>query len=136
MLKSCKYCGKIHDSKYDCGKRPVRKKIHRTKTDLFRSTEAWKQKSLEIRERDGNLCQICIRKLHNTLRQFNYDTLSVHHIVPVNEEYDKRLDNDNLLTLCRMHHEMCEDGIISRTEQIEIAREQEVKMDRVPPEGE
>lgn len=136
MLKSCKYCGRIHAKNYDCGRKPVYKKTTGGKGYYFRKSDAWTQKSLEIRERDGNLCQICVRKLYNTLRQFNYDTLSVHHIVPVNEEYDKRLDNDNLLTLCRMHHEMCEDGIISRTEQIEIAREQEVKMDRVPPEGE
>lgn len=24
MLKSCRYCGRIHDSAYDCGKKPQR----------------------------------------------------------------------------------------------------------------
>lgn len=80
------------------------------------------------------MCQICIRKLHNTLRQFNYDTLSVHHIVPVNEDYELRLEDCNLLTVCRMHHEMCENGLISREEQLRIAREQEQRAER-PPEG-
>lgn len=135
MLRSCKHCGKIHDTKYDCGRKPIYKKATGGKGYFFRKSEAWTKKSLEIRERDGYLCQICIRKLHNTLRQYNYDTLSVHHIVPVNEEYDKRLDDTNLLTVCRMHHEMCEGGLISRTEQLEIAREQERKAGRVPPEG-
>lgn len=136
MLRSCKYCGKVHDTKYDCGRRPVYKKTAGGKGYFFRRTEAWTKKSLEIRERDGNLCQICIRKLHNTIRQFNYDTLSVHHIVPVNEDYDCRLKDDNLLTVCRMHHEMCEEGLISRGEQLQIAGEQERKKWKVPPEGE
>lgn len=129
MLKACKYCGKIHDTHYDCGRKPVRTRSQAadSKSYYFRRSDSWTRKSQEIRERDGYLCQICIRKLHNTLRQFNYDTLSVHHIVPINEEYDKRLDNGNLLTVCRMHHEMCEEGMISRQEQLEIAKEQEEK---------
>ena len=129
MLKACKYCGKVHDTHYDCGRKPIRnrKRVRDSKSYYFRRSDAWTQKSQEIRERDGYLCQICIRKLYNTLRQFNYDTLSVHHIVPINEDYDKRLDNDNLLTVCRMHHEMCEEGTISRLEQLEIAKEQEEK---------
>lgn len=135
MLRSCKYCGKVHDTKYDCGRRPVYKKTESGKGYLFRRSESWSKKSREIRERDSYLCQICVRKLHNTLRQFNYDTLSVHHIIPVNEDYDRRLESENLLTVCRMHHEMCENGMISRKEQSDIAKEQEAKRNRVPPEG-
>ncbi len=69
------------------------------------------------------------------MRRFNHDTLSVHHIVPVKEDYKKRLDNKNLLTVCRMHHEMCENGLISREEQMSIAMQQEAKRNRVPPGG-
>lgn len=129
MLKACKYCGKIHDTHYDCGRKPirVRRRAAVGKSYFFRRSDSWTRKSKEIRERDGYLCQICIRKLYYTARCFNYDTLSVHHIVPINEDYDKRLDNDNLLTVCRMHHEMCEAGMISRKELLEIAREQEAK---------
>lgn len=134
MLRSCKHCGKIHDTKYDCGRKPVYKKTTGGKGYFFRKSEAWTKKSLEVRARDRYLCQICIRKLHNTLRQFNYDTLSVHHIVPVNEDYELRLENCNLLTVCRMHHEMCENGLISREEQLRIAREQEQRAES-PPEG-
>lgn len=135
MLRSCKYCGKIHDTKHDCGRKPIYKKTTGGKGYCFRKSEAWTKKSLEIRERDGYLCQICVRKLHNTIRQFNYDTLSVHHIVPVNEDYERRLEDSNLLTVCRMHHEMCEDGLISREEQLRIVKEQERIKQRVPPEG-
>lgn len=129
MLKACKYCGKIHDTHFDCGRKPVRIRSRPadTKSRFFRRSESWTEKSREIRERDRYLCQICMRKLYGTVRQFNYDGLSVHHIVPVGKDYDRRLDNDNLLTVCRMHHEMCERGEIPREEQRRIAEEQELK---------
>lgn len=124
MLRSCKYCGKIHDSKYQCSEKPVRRKT-RTKQNSFRSTEAWKRKSLDIRTRDNYLCQICIRKLYGTTRQYNNKEIEVHHIVPVAEDWDKRLDNSNLISLCSRHHEMAEAGKIPRMELIELARQQE-----------
>lgn len=127
MLRSCKYCGRIHDSKYQCSSKPVRRKI-RTKQNSFRSTEVWKRKSLEIRERDRYLCQICIRKLYGTTQQYNNREIEVHHIVPIAEDWDGRLDNDNLISLCGRHHEMAEAGKISQAELKEIARQQEDEM--------
>ena len=124
MLRSCKYCGRIHDSKYQCSSRPVRRKI-RTKQNSFRSTEAWKRKSLEIRERYKYLCQICIRKLYGTTQQYNNREIEVHHIVPIAEDWDGRLDNDNLISLCGRHHEMAEAGKIPQAELKEIAGQQE-----------
>ena len=50
MLKSCPYCQKIHDSKYDCGKKP-QKRNRRTEKDRFRYTAAWQQKRDAIKER-------------------------------------------------------------------------------------
>lgn len=126
MLKSCKYCGRIHDSKIDCGMKPVRgKKI--TYIDRFRSTRKWREKREQIRQRDNNLCQICIRGLYGTDRKYNYDDLSVHHAIPIEADYDKRLDDDNLLTVCAMHHEMCESGEIPYEAVKSIVDEQEVK---------
>ena len=73
MLKSCKYCGRIHDSQYDCGRKPQpQKKITYIETD-----------------------------------------------------YDRRLDDDNLLTVCGMHHEMCESGAIPYEVVKQIIDEQE-----------
>lgn len=111
MLKACKYCGKIHNSKYHCRKRPVQ--IRNSAVDKFRHTKAWEKKSLEIRERDHFLCQACIRELPGTIRRLNYDGLSVHHAVPVYQDWDSRLDNGNLITLCSVHHEMAESGQLS-----------------------
>lgn len=124
MLKSCKYCGRIHDSKFDCGKKP-KMMYQRTDKDKFRYSRAWDRKRTEIKERDKYLCQICIRKLYNTLNQFTYDGLEVHHAVKLNEAYEKRLDNDNLLTLCIYHHKMADKGEIPFDVIKKIIKEQE-----------
>lgn len=129
MLRACKYCGRIHDSKYNCGKRPVKKK-KLTRVDFFRRSQKWTDKSLEIRTRDGYLCQACIRKLPGTFTQYNYDDLSVHHIIPANQDWGRKLDNDNLITLCGVHHKMAEDGEIDAEILMRIAKEQE---ERHPP---
>lgn len=124
MKKSCVYCGRIHDSKYDCGMKPKKFKKRNIK-DAFRSTAMWQRKTVEIKERDGYLCQICLRDLYGTKRRINHEKLSVHHAIPLQEDYEKRLDNDNLLTVCDMHHEMAERGMIPYEEIKEIINEQE-----------
>ena len=48
--------------------------------------------------------------------EYTYKELEVHHIIPLEEDYNKRLDSDNLITLCRYHHELAEKGEISREE--------------------
>lgn len=124
MLVSCCYCGKIHDRKFDCGKKPQRIRYN-TEAAKFRHTTAWQKKSLEIRERDNYLCQCCIRNFPNTFRKYEYDNVSVHHNVPVIEDEAKRLDNTNLITLCSVHHEMAERGEITREAIQRVIDEQE-----------
>lgn len=131
MLKSCKYCGRIHDKKYVCDQKPIRRKAEATKISRFRSTKAWTDKSIEIRERDNYMCQICARNLYYTRRRFEYEGISVHHAIPVSEDWLRRLDNDNLITVCAAHHEMAENGYIPREEILDIIHEQEEK--RIPP---
>ena len=127
MLKSCGYCGRIHDSKYICKDKPKREK-QITDADKFRWTSKWQKKRDEIKHRDLYLCQICIRELYNTVNKYNTNNLEVHHNIPINENYNKRLDNDNLLTVCHAHHEMCESGQIPREEVQQIINEQENKI--------
>lgn len=124
MLKICSKCGHIHDKKYVCTKRIIYNR-KRTENDKFRSTKSWTEKSIEIRERDKYLCQACIRELEGTTQKYTYDGLEVHHIIPIKEDWDKRLDNYNLITLCKMHHEMAEDGTILREKLKELSKEQE-----------
>ncbi|MDO5346545.1 MAG: HNH endonuclease [Lachnospiraceae bacterium] len=98
-----------------------------TKADYFRRTQAWTDKAIEIKQRDNYLCQICIRRLYNTLQQYNYDRLSVHHAIPINTDWERKLDNDNLITICQMHHEMAERGDIPYEVIKNIIDQQEAK---------
>lgn len=56
------------------------------------------------------MCVYCMQ--HDD--RINTAEIEVHHIVPINEDYDRRLDNDNLVSLCREHHEQAEAGVIKR----------------------
>jgi 5-methylcytosine-specific restriction enzyme A len=126
MLRSCSHCGRIHDRKYQCPMKP--KRIYTvTYIDKFRWTSAWRKKRKLINARDKHLCQVCIRELHNTQLKYNFTNIEVHHIVPIAKDWDKRLDDDNLISLCKYHHEMAERGEISKDELFEIVREQEQK---------
>ncbi len=131
MLKSCQYCGRIHDVKFDCGKKPQSQKKP-TYIDKFRSSRKWREKREQIRRRDKNLCQVCIRKLYGTDRQYNYENLSVHHAIPIETDFDLRLEDDNLLTICGMHHEMAESGQIPYEIIKKIIEEQEAEEEVSP----
>ncbi|WP_342045976.1 HNH endonuclease [Bacillus sp. OTU530] len=122
MLKSCSYCGGIHDKKHQCTKKPVRKK-NTTEVDRFRKLSAWRHKKQPyIMERDKRLCVVCMREGRYTFRD-----IQVHHIVPLVEDMSLGLDNYNLISLCREHHEEAECGRISREKLQELAKEQEDK---------
>jgi len=44
--------------------------------------------------------------------QYNFTDLEVHHIERIADAWDKRLEDDNLISLCRYHHELAEKGSI------------------------
>lgn len=114
--KSCIYCGRIHDKNFLCPKKPIRTRYNKTDKDKFRNTKAWQNKREEIKQRDKGLCQICLLKLYNTIKQYTFRGIEVHHIIPLNEDYSLRLESDNLISLCQYHHELAERGEISRSE--------------------
>jgi len=117
MLKSCSICGTIHEFNKTC--RRSRKKKN-TQANTFRKTNKWTEKSKCVRERDNYLCQICLLSKYNTNYKYTYEQLEVHHIVSIEEDYSKRLDSMNLITLCKYHHKMAEEGKISRGELLDI----------------
>ncbi|OAS85221.1 HNH endonuclease [Metabacillus elymi] len=119
MLKSCVYCGDIHDRKYVCDKKPNKQKVI-SKADKFRWTKAWQNKRKYIRDRDRHMCQVCLRELYNTQQRYNYTNIQVHHVVPLVEDFSKRLDDSNLISVCTYHHSMAERGEISREELFNI----------------
>ncbi len=126
MLKSCPYCGKIHDKKYNCPKKPVRQRQD-NRQGKFRSTYKWTKKAQAVKRRDGYLCQVCVRGLYHPERRYETEGLEVHHIQTVASCYEKRLDGYNLLTLCERHHKMADAGKIPAKELQMIAAEQEEK---------
>ncbi|UGB31696.1 HNH endonuclease [Metabacillus sp. B2-18] len=127
MLKSCKHCGRIHERSFQCPSKPKRTNYKVTHVDKFRWTAAWQKKRKHINQRDKYLCQICIRELYNTQQRYNFTNIEVHHIVPIVEDWNKRLKDNNLICLCKYHHEMAESGEISREELLEIVKVQEMK---------
>ena len=77
-------------------------KVSKDKRRKFYKSRAWLKKRKEIVERDNNECQLCKSKGYATVGQNNY--LDVHHMVHLEDSWERRLDDDNLITLCRPCH--------------------------------
>ncbi|MBQ8919451.1 MAG: HNH endonuclease [Acidaminococcaceae bacterium] len=130
MLKACARCGCIHAYNQSCQNRLSDKRIdsgptgyrnrrcNKKVTDAvkFRRTAAWQKKRLEILDRDRYLCKVCLTKRYVYGAPADNRHLQVHHIVPIEEDAARKLDDDNLITLCPFHHSMAEGGEIPRTE--------------------
>ena len=113
MLRTCNVCGGIHQEDKMCKRKYPNKQ--NSKANSFRNTNAWIIKREQIKRRDKYLCQIC---LMNNI--YTYNNLQVHHIIPINIDYSKRLDSDNLITLCTYHHNQAERGLITKEQLLEI----------------
>lgn len=122
MLKSCQYCGRIHKQGEECKLKPkpkpkrkyYKKKLTEENKEIekFRWSKQWQRKREYIKKRDNYMCVACLLGLRDTAKRLNTVGLSVHHIVPIAVDFDKRLDNDNLITLCSLHHRMADNGEI------------------------
>ena len=115
MKRACTYCGRIHNYSYDCPMKPKPKGTKDKDIDRFRGSKLWKAKRKEILERDKGLCVVCRLGLCGEPTDL-VPADSVHHIVPLAEDFDRRLDDDNLISLCAYHHEQAERGEISAEE--------------------
>lgn len=112
IKRYCTVCGRIHEG--HCKR--IYNDERNSEADKFRNTQIWKRTAKAILERDFHCCRVCLQSgiLMNR-------GLSVHHIIPLSEDFDRRLDPDNLITLCRHHHEQAEHGIIPRKKLLELA---------------
>ncbi|OLS02414.1 HNH endonuclease [Tissierella creatinophila] len=120
MLRSCKHCGRIHDTKVDCGMKPKRTK-EPTKINKFRWSRVWRNKRNSIVERDNYLCQVC-----KDNKRYVYEGLEVHHIAPLEENYNIKLEESNLITLCVNCHKKADANKIERNYLKELIK--------IPPE--
>ena len=98
MLKACPWCGRIHDSREDCGRRPP-KKYRREESERGRNTRAWKRKAEQIKTDSHYLCENCLSQ-----GVLTWDGLEAHHIIKLRERPDLLLDDDNLVCLCEKCH--------------------------------
>ena len=110
MLKACSRCGKIHDFAYTCN--VGRNRLFNDRQDKeaarLRSKRSWQLKRDDIKTRAFNLCEVC--KDHGI---YNYDALSVHHITKLSQNPSGLLDDDNLICLCKLHHEQADKGLLT-----------------------
>ena len=113
MKKACPYCGRIHEKNFRCEKKPERYSGQRgSREDLFRWGYDWKLKREHILRRDRYLCRACLARLPGTNTPLNNKDLSVHHIRPLKTNWELRLADENLITLCRYHHEAADSGTL------------------------
>ena len=122
MLKACKYCGKIHNTKYVCEKKPTYRETPTDEIHKFRCSQAWVEKRDYIKKMDKYLCQACLHNFYGTMQQLNTVGLEVHHIIPIRKAWDLKLSDNNLITLCRYHHELAERGAISVNSLLKITQ--------------
>lgn len=102
MLKSCRYCGGVHRLGAVCPKKPQRTESN-TRLKRFRSSRRWTDAAQAAKRRDCFLCRLCL-----TRGRITTEALQVHHITPLAEDWTRRLDPTNLVTLCAECHSKAE----------------------------
>lgn len=103
LLVTCKYCSSTHNRGSICPNKPKRLKEPNLLT-RFRSSYAWQKKSKEIQKRDKYLCQWCLLQ-----SRYTFDNIEVHHIIALASDFTKRMDNNNLISLCASCHKQAEE---------------------------
>lgn len=116
MKRYCSVCHTVHEGR--CARPTLLNRKRNSEADQFRSRKVWRKKANNILKRDKYCCRMCIKA-----GIINNVGLSVHHIIPLAADFGRRLDDDNLITLCRYHHEQAEKRNISIRELLTLARE-------------
>lgn len=119
MLVSCSYCQGLHKRGEKCKNKPMEKFRKKENNSIvrFRNTNKWKLKRDEIKRRDKFLCQVCLLD-----GKYTFQKLEVHHITPISEKWNIRLESWNLITVCSPCHKMAENGEIKRAVLHEMAK--------------
>lgn len=119
MLKSCQYCGRIHDEKFICeqkknniNRKRERKYTHSERYKTYIGNRYWTKLSRFIKERDLYICQICGKPSNE-----------VHHIIKIEEDEEKAYEETNLISLCHRCHLMAEKGLITKEKLDEKVKE-------------
>lgn len=70
------------------------------KYNKFYKSKEWNSVRQLVIVRDHALCKDCLDK--NTITPYN----TVHHVVPIKEDWSRRLDIANLICLCESCHQI------------------------------
>lgn len=118
ILRTCARCGKIH-ANAACVKQRERTD-RQTNAMRYRNTQRWRRVAAEVKTRDRYICRWCLHlgEWHGTRVP-----VEAHHIVAIEDNYELRDDLDNLITLCRYHHEQAERGAIDADDLRRLALE-------------
>lgn len=115
LAKVCPSCGRVHGPGEACPVREEMRKLYDKKQNQehreireFRNGR-WKKIRQYIVQRDGG-CLVC---MDEGCAQ-KHDKMEVHHIVPLQFNFDLADDETNLIYLCRDDHERAEGGELSR----------------------
>lgn len=94
-LRQCNKCEGNNKARY---KRYAVNRTDKDSQDFYRSKE-WLSKRADIKDRDKGICLHCwfIKNEFNVMDM-------VHHIEELKECWDKRLDEENLISLCNNCH--------------------------------
>lgn len=77
------------------------------RTELFYNSLEWRNKRFEIMQRDNFSCMNCGTE-PTKVRRF----LNVHHIIPLSKNWNLRLKDTNLITLCKHCHKITSGTIL------------------------
>jgi len=98
----CDACQKEIDAKNKEREAQYSKEIARGRDKIyheFYNSEEWARVRGAAISRDHALCQDCLKR--NIIKPYDV----VHHIVPIKDDWDKRLDLNNLVCLCESCHQ-------------------------------
>ena len=102
-MYNCK-CGQKHPVGTECPNKYKYKRENSSEenkfVNRFYNSKAWKDKREEIKSLDKGICQRCLIKFGIV----TIENLEVHHIEPLTTKWERRLQNDNLITLCLQCH--------------------------------
>ncbi|WP_394864565.1 hypothetical protein [Clostridium perfringens] len=113
-LISCNYCFGFHQKGTDCSKKQKTDyKFKKENLDevnkmenKFYSSSAWQRLRNSVMRECGWKCYVCSNVYPDTNLRHYTEAREVHHVIPIRDCWDKRLDVDNLVCLCTEHHHM------------------------------
>lgn len=116
MYKYCRYCMQTIDiRKHICPSKPKTKVDYKAKKEnqsdktarenRFYSSRAWQSMRLSVLIKARYKCHICERIYGEDVRKYT-NSDSVHHVSYLSNCWEKRLDNNNLVPLCELHHKL------------------------------